>query len=794
MNFDTLTSGGVEKSFGDWGFKLSSLQGKKRVNGEDTFSATIVNATIAAEGDAPTFPFEGQNIVRVNRSFAAGGVSPNGTLLGVSGTWSGGTVKFVGKRIGQPARASAGGQGVTYKFEGPSYDLKNTDLQQLFKGNGSSYYLPETVLNTSTAVSVGVIQISVGDQIQAALQWLLDQYAAQGMAAPFKYTGRALNSGAIDLNVNTGMAGTPGGDYSFLGWKYNFHLQSNLTIDASLYSLFLPTFIEKPMKVWQVLQKCLEMSPRINIWFDYTTVDGSGNPLPTIRFDLVDTMTAKSLALFTGFVAGGQSHKDIQITPRDDLQVRAVILKYRLTNTVSGTKVIDYVVDKWSAGGSNINLDGSGNNVTDPNCGLRVVNELVDLVGFSEQTLRGHLDVESVVATADSGGTTQAIKRAWWALKRGGELSKLEDSRVRFQDKAGSATTIPDATIVDAATGAELSTADLIANGLCDRSGNLVLNRLVRGTAHSWMVRADGQPVVTMKLKLVSKMAYAEYDATSTSGTPDTDVTGNCIKQANSSDEHVNIEVTNATPDTGASGYATFNVLASQTPGEAYIIGNGGIAQYIYNHLNARQFEGDYVMVGANFVDASDAKHVTLGNKLNLTGGASLWASINAQIVEISEDYGNHQTSVQIGIGKALSAGQLSSLFNMWRFRRGWYNTSLRVDNAVVGSGQVDMAKGTGGANTTHGLVSECQTQNLDYSTDPSGSSPGVYSGALNHDPKLITAALAAVVAGGKTPTPVSGMTAKDIKTMQPRKCLMCDEDGNQFYAMVHVSGGWTEV
>lgn len=772
MTYDTLTYAGTEKSFADWGLSLNSIRGTKRAGGQDNLAATLVNSTITAEADTPTFAFESQVIIRVNRTLAAG-------------VFSGGTTKFVGKRIGQPAKASASGHGVSYTFQNAWYDLMNCDYQQLFKGNVSTYLLPEIVLNTSTAVSSGQIMISVGDQIQAILQWLLDQYAAQSMTAPFQYKGRALNSGAIDLNVGA-TTGTPGGDYSFTGRLYTYHLQSGMSIDTSLFSLFLPTFIEKPMKCGQALQKCVDLSPRVNIWFDYTTTDGSGNPLPTIHFSLVDNMAAVSLPLFTGPKYDGTvTHKDIQINPHPELKARAVIVKYRITSDVSGTKVVDYAVDKWSPSGSNVNLSGSGDNVTDPNCGLRVINELVDLQGSSTSVLKGHLDLELLKCI----GGTQATKRTWWALKRGGEFSKIEDSRARFQDKTGAQTTIPDAKFYYASDGFDSVGVAVSANQEFTAADySFYTYRVVRGSYQTWM-KQGFTPILTVKCKAVAQMTFAEYDATSTAGTPDTDTSGNCTKQAFKSDHHVNLELTNAVPDSGTSGYASFVVLATSTPGEAYIIGAGGIAQYLYNHLNVLQFDGDYVMVGANFVDSSSSQYVTLGNRLNLTGGATLWTTMNAQIQEISEDYGKHETSVQIGVSKHLQSGQLSALFNMWRFRRTWYNPNIRSDNTILsGGGEVDMAKSNGGANTTEGLETMTLFQLVDYSTPPSGSSPGVISGAILHDAKAVTDILAAT-----TPTPITGVSSDEIKVMKPREVKMCDEEGSEFYAIVLMGGGYTK-
>jgi len=681
--FDTLTYNGSERSFAACGFAFDvtdELWNQKA----DLFTATLLGVTLAGETDSPTFPFEAAIIVRTNRASTDGGTN----------SFSGGSLTFQGKRVGNPARATGTYQGVTYQFHGPWYDLANTDFQQLFYGaNGVAYLLPELVMNTSTAVGSGQIMISVGDQIQAILQWLLDQYTAQGLSAPFQYTGRALHAGAIDLNSTAGV--------------YNYSVNpATTTIDASLYSLFLPSYIAKPMKCADAIQHCLKLSPRVTCSFDYSTTP------PTFHAALVDNLTSATLALFDG-----ATHTRLNLQARSDLLVRSVNLIYRLNNKVNGQSLTDYVQDKWGPNG--------GNNSADPDTGLRVVNELIDLTGASINDTTAHLDVEPVLATADAGGTTQTAKRAWWQMPRGGNLSRLADSRVRFQDAHGNATTIPDATITDAATGTVLTTAALIAAGLCDAAGNLVLNRIVRGTAHAWMVRGDGQPVVSKKIHLTVALEYAEYDATSAAANPDTDTTGNCVRRANTRQHHVDCEVTNGITQ-------AYTTIASTTPGEAYLIGNGGIAQYLYNHLNQLQYEGDYARVEVAFGTGA-----TLRNAINFSGGANAWTTMRAQPQTIRRHYGRKTTEIQVGVAKHLNSGQLSALLNMWRYRRTWYNPLLRTQNTVQ-NGNIDQAIATANANTPGGLDNPGQQSLFSYTTPPNGSAPGVINAAIINNPALL--------------------------------------------------------
>lgn len=711
MIADTIQIGtGAETTFLAAGVEIDSVQSSCRVLAADTAQVTLVTSSILAEAANPTFPFETVVIFRANRS-------GSGTL------WSGGTTMFAGKRVGPPIKTDSSGQRVTYEFQGPWYDLSQTHYRQMYQGaSGLTYTAPEMVLFTSTAVSAGQIPISVGDQIQAILQCLLDAYQSYGMAAPFQYVGRTLASGAINLNTGSttttyGSAAWQTGNYAASKHLYTYPLAtSGLSIDQSLFSFFLPTFIARPMKCSDAITKCLEMSPRINTWFDYTTTP------PTFHATLVDSMTPVTLALWDG-----TNHKSVSLRRRDDLTVKAVNLLYRVTSNIGGTEEVDYYQDKWSASGSNY-----PNSSTNPDTGLRVMEDIIDLTGGSVTFSTAHVDVEPVLATVAMGGTTQALKRTWWSSHRGGEVTKLGDTRVRFQDKTGAATTIPDATVVRADTGATMAAADLIAYGLCDATGALVVNKVVSGTVHAWMVRSDGQPVVRLKVHLTAPMVTARYDCLSASGL-DTDRSGHLLGKSNSHEEHAGFEVTNAT--TG-----TYQTVASSSAGEVAIVGPGGIAQYLYNHLNAPQFDGDYVKVQTAFDNS-----VTLGNSMNLdtVPPTSIvpWSSMKAQIQEISRDWGRHTTTIKVGVARHLNSGQLVAMLNMFRNRRPWYNPSLRTNNQVGTTGQVDQPLTAGNANTTDGLVNGSTLVTVDYSVapNPASTTPGTANGKVVIDATHLT-------------------------------------------------------
>jgi len=753
MTFDTLEYNGVERAFAKWGFARDGAQCERHNLREDIFRATIAGASIS---DDPIFPFEARVIIRTGRVSATG----------ADNSFSGGATKFSGKRVGLTAAASGHAQGVTYEFLGPWYDLANTHYLQTFRGAAVLPYAPgEIVLNTSTANNLNALSfISIGDQIQSILQWLLDQYAAQGMPAPFQYTGRALNAGAIDLSFS-GVAAI-GANTDKAGNAYVFHLNATPTIDAALFAQFLPSYIAKPMMCSQALQKMLELSPRTNICFDYSTTP------PTLFARSVDNFSPVSLALFNGV-----DHKSLNLKRRDDLVARAVVITYRITNTVNGRHVVDYAVDKWGAHGAN--------SASDPGAGLRVLSETIDLQGYNITTTTAQMDCEPL---ACSGGDN-ATKRAWWASRRGGEQAKFVDSRVRFQDNAFAETAIPDATLTYASTsgadslghariaGAALSAADLA----------LFTHRLVRGMHHSWMT-IGGNPAQSLKARVSVRTEHALYDVVATGDALNqlppnesaSNIATNGSRQAkvNSEETHCEIELTNAANGLDGSPF-TATTVASATPGEVYLLGAGGIAQYVFNSLQPLQYDGDYAKVETDF-----ANNLALTNAINFTGGRAEWTAMNAQPQSIIEDFGTRETFVQIGVANHLSAGQLSSLLNMWAFRRPWYNPAVRADNSLAGGGEVSMPQTAGGANATHGLTNHNEFVLTDYATanDPAS--------VVNAQIKLSAQTIATILAA-TTPTPVD--TAIPPKIVDPKEISFCDETGAVVYAVMLAGGFYTK-
>jgi hypothetical protein len=444
---------------------------------------------------------------------------------------------------------------------------------------------------------------------------------------------------------------------------------------------------------------------------------------------------------------------------------------------VDGRQVVDYAIDKWGAHGAN--------SASDPSAGLRVLSETIDLQGYNVTTTTAQMDCEALACR----GGTNATKRAWWASRRGGEQAKFSDSRVRFQDNAFVETTIPDATITYATSagadtdgnpriaGAALSTADLA----------LFTSRLVRGTHHSWMT-IGGVPVRSLKVRASVRTEHAIYDVVATGDTlnqlpasetaSNTATNGSRQGKVNTEETHGNIELTNAANALDGSPF-TATTIASSTPGELYILGAGGIAQYLFNALLAFQYDGEYAKVETDF-----ANNVSLMNAINFTGGRSEWATMNAQPQSVIEDFGTRETFVQIGVANHLSAGQLSSLLNLWAFRRPWYNPAVRADNSVANGGAVSMPQTAGGANATDGLANHNEFVTTDYTT--TGDPTSMVTGQIKTTAKKVTDILAAT-----TPTPVDA--AIPPKILDPKEISFCDESGDVVQAILIAGGFYTK-
>src|SRR5579859_2015729 len=158
--FWTLTYGGVEKSFGDWGFDQDTAEAEFANMAVDTFTVAAPGAKVDS---VPVFAFEASIVIRRGRTFAGG-------------AWSGGAIEFQGKRLMHVLDGRPEYEGIIYQFGGPWYDISQTPYQQTVYSYSGDPAHPNADLVSKlvlfqkvTAPGMGVARNN-GQQIQDILQ------------------------------------------------------------------------------------------------------------------------------------------------------------------------------------------------------------------------------------------------------------------------------------------------------------------------------------------------------------------------------------------------------------------------------------------------------------------------------------------------------------------------------------------------------------------------------------------------------------------------------------------------
>lgn len=582
-------------------------------------------------------------------------------------SFSGGTGEFFGKRVGEVIDLRPNYEGVAYEFHGPWYDLEHTVYQQpvasYTTGARTFPFSSDLLLFSRVDTATGVVtDITNGDQIRDILQFVIDGYADPA-DAPFQI-----------------------GD-----------------IDPAREMPELPC---KPMPCSAAIEKCLELAPDCVVAFDYT-----------FEPPKVHVKSIYNLAPATLPIADGVGHQQLKIIPRPDLRPRAVIVLFKITSTIDGANFVNVVKQKYGPNGND--------NVADPERGLRVIVDWIDLIGSSLTSVSQTIKTSPV---GSNSGTT-ADKRAWWAKHD----QQFADLKLRLQDSAFAATTIGNATVTEVDTGAAVSLVDYP-------------NELVDGTIAPWMT------FNVKRVKISVPITYAIYDEVGVSETDHT--TGNRTSTHIQKEHHVEIAVTN-----GVDG--TYSANASFTTGEDI---PADMALGIWTSLNRLQYEGAYLKV-ENAIDGG----ISMLNTLNLSGGRAEWETMNAQIQSIRKHYGSGETEVSIGPAKHLNANQLMDIFRAFRFRLQLINAG-RGTGALggTGSGGTEIAKNAPKKNTMEGLPNPSMLGIVYKDNDNPAS-------AVKGKATLACKDIADILAA-TTPTPTGSFGAADVQEVKFREVLICSD------------------
>ena len=519
------------------------------------------------------------------------------------GIYSGGVIEFTGKRLLHVIDGRPNFEGVYYNFAGPWYDIAQTPYQQksawwLGPVDQTEEGLSSDVLLFFKLVDHLYTTVTTKTQILETLQHVLDEYSAQGLDEPFQVT-----VGDIDVDVN------------------------------------LPSYRMQDVKCAEVIEYCLRPSPDARLWFDYTT-----SP-PTAKVTSRSNCAPVTIAL-----ADGMKHESLRITPRPDLQARSVVLFFKQTNQVDSTSWMVKTKIKHGPNGANSDLDPEG--------GLRVIVQTIDLQGFSVSNVYGSLETLAV-----------SNDLAFWSVV----IPELASTQVRFFSM------LTGMTVTDE-TGASVSLASY-PNALMDGS-----------SICPWMTLGGGTPVTGKRVTITADATYKLFDVEATGGDR-TALNGTFLEWFQKKRLSWRGTITNGV--TGDYSTTASSITAETIP--------ANMAQKIYESLQTLQYEGDVTIVEENISGG-----VHMGNSLNLSGGRAEWATMNAQIQSITKDFGTGRTTVTIGPARFLSAGDLTQLFLVNRMRRVYENPMTRASGMSPASGNtVGLGKNSARENTGTGLNSK---------------------------------------------------------------------------------------
>jgi hypothetical protein len=329
-----------------------------------------------------------------------------------------------------------------------------------------------------------------------------------------------------------------------------------------------------------------------------------------------------------------------------------VAIQYRITGDVDGNVwVVQGVAQKDKYG------PNGANHASDPDRGLRVIRQTIDLQGSSTSSVAASI----TTAVVDANHATDATRLAWWKKK----VQWLNS------DKLASLVIPATATILDDA-GATVSLATYP-------------NELTKGQVAPWMSFTQKWVTIT------AKASFTKYaNATAAGATTAALVTEKALEKELS----VRILITDG--ETG-----DYSALGSYLAGEDIPT---GIAQSVYTSLATLQYQGQDVRIQAEIMNAAgDGPLVHLGHKLNLTGGRVAWETMTAMIQRITEHEMRGETSITFGPAKHIAAGDLAAMFKWNRWRRYWYNPALRETADLGGSTSITLGEDVPKENTADG-------------------------------------------------------------------------------------------
>jgi hypothetical protein len=350
-------------------------------------------------------------------------------------------------------------------------------------------------------------------------------------------------------------------------------------------------------------------------------IDGSTTP-PS--FNCVPRASLTSISLpYKGTDAHGRAHLSSQIKPRYDLAPSQVVLQYQQVISSGATSAVELSTEVYPSGSTGM--------------ALRALVCPIDLRGGSASFAKTQIVTQAFDPTQVA---------AFWQT----HVKSLKDS-----DIVGTPA-IVDTTINSGSTYG-ISVVD--STGAAINYATYYPVEMIRPSKWaSW----TGVNVIEATVS-----AYLSYSKAKKVGAASSARTTDKITQHLHT---VKIKLCNA--PLGATNYVTETAYNS---GESPV---SGLAQTIYNSLTQLQYEGAHEIIEQTSV----WQVIGPWNVLNLTGGATAWATMNAALPEVEIDFLRNQTRLTIGPARHLAPQDLNNYLQFFRQRVMW-------DNAQISSGTV---------------------------------------------------------------------------------------------------------
>jgi hypothetical protein len=331
------------------------------------------------------------------------------------------------------------------------------------------------------------------------------------------------------------------------------------------------------------------------------------------------------------------------IQARPDLQVPSVELLYEITNQVDGVTKHGLARDVYPVGATG-REDGC-------------LSSIVNLQGFSATHVRGTLNAASI----------QKDSVAWWA---------------RFFPWLTNDTRVFNVTVSKGANNVPLPATRIGTDGLA----SLGLPRYLlqdSATAAEWMINPDGSNLVWDEDLFTIEVDFDLYvDATRTEDVH--------VRQVKKQRLTVPLMTVNA-----PAGETDYNALETFEQGDPVPV---ALSQFLFDSLSTLHYDALIELT-----EAECSGLVNLGNVLNLAGSRPEFTTMDALVQAVTLNIDQGTTTIVSGPPKQLSLHDVLELLKANRVRRRWTNPATQSTGDLSGPSNVQMGRGTAGANSVPG-------------------------------------------------------------------------------------------